>query len=261
MYNYLEISNRLQYKLDNNEITFEMANLVNDLAYKKYIDSFENSTYNEGVNEFKNKVIDTSNKIGSKYVNSVNKRGDKLAKVILKKPDDNASQSVLTKYENNLNKIKTAYKVGEILAINLVLLTLPFTNVPFNAGVVAGLNKSDDPSDASTRNIINKIKGFKTKVTGLNSKLKGKVITTNDDNSIKKIEVEGLNLAKEVDRCINSNKKVVAESSSTMTKLDLMILKSNYTDNDLFDALESYIINKDYNDNTYDIISDFIDKN
>ena len=108
-----------------------------------------------------------------------------------------------------------------------------------------------------TRNAIDKIKSFKGKVKGLASKLKGKVIPPQDDHEIKKIGVQGLNLAKEISR--TPTPAHVKESTSTMTKLDLYLIENSNDEDKIFEALEKYIIDTEYNDKTCDIISNYIE--
>ena len=256
MYDYIKIASEIQHKLDNNEITYGIAEKANDIAYEHYLEDYEEGV-KETLQKGKDAIVFASTKIGSTYVDSANKRGEKVAKMIVKKPGKDASSDVLTKYKENLNKVKAGYKIGEILAINLVLLAVPFTNVPFNAGVAVGLSKSKDPSDAMTRNAIDKIKSFKGKVKDLASKLKGKVITPQDDHEIKKIGVQGLNLAKEISR--TPTPAHVKESTSTMTKLDLYLIENSNDEDKIFEALEKYIIDNEYNDKTCDIISNYIE--
>lgn len=260
MYDYLKVYNTIQEKVDNGELSINIAEKANDIAYEKYLEEYE-YLYGEGVKDTikdgKEKLGGVVNKVTDSYNKSVNNRSEKVAKAIIKKPSENANEVSIKRYQEKINKVKCAYKVGEILAVNLALLVIPGpANLTFNAGVTASLAKSNDPSDAKLKAIITKVKSFNNKITSMASKLKGKVISAKEDLEIKKASAEGLNLTKELNR-VNS-KPVVVKESSRNVDFDIALFDDTSKDT-IFISLEKYIVETEYNDDTYQKISNFIE--
>lgn len=267
---YEESFDLIQEKVDLGIITYEEAVLLNNLAYDAYI----SEGMKDNVKKIGHAVNDKLGEMGAKLVDGSHKRGEAVAKKIVKKPDANSHPSIVSQYNTKIQKVKTAYRVGEILTVNAAVGLLPGPGgIAFTTSVFSALSKSDHPDDKA---LFNKLKPFTDKVDNALDKIKGKLsankgkmVTPELDDSIKKIEAEGLNAAKQADNIIRINdlqhrpgmdnktpeKKNIAESVSIDLILDEYCnIRENAVDN-LIDFMNN---TETYCESTYDKIEELL---
>lgn len=278
MTKYDLIVESLNERVNSGEITLEFAEVVNEMAFVKYC------TEDSKIKETLGKVKDTVMTGSGKYVDSMGKRGEAVAKVALgyMKPNFNSSEGTIQRYQQNVNRIKTAYKVGEIVAIAVPAFLCPFgpTGSLYTAILATGLANSTDPGD---KKILEKLNGLKSRIENIKNKIKNVAtkitkspVTEKDKKELDTGYAEGLSVVKQMQQISNSqklnNNNQPASNQAEPTKesannydtawLNEMnqLLKSHYESeiNDLifenglltesyYDILTNYIIEADYN--------------
>lgn len=256
MNKYEEYVNSLQEDIDCGLVLYEDALILNDIAYENYM--------TEGLKE---KVVDGFNKFSDSYVSGANKRAEGVAKAVLRKPKEDDHPHIVEAYKRRFNKIKQAYKVGELLTIEVASLFVPMTTGTFTAAAVQGYKNSKDPTDEKMatllKNAESKTKEVFSKVKNLFTANKGKPVTKEFDNNIKKLEAEGLNYIKNIESKLEPIKpvpvKVRANSSQVTEALqDLLFTDDGVIVENCFDVIDNYIIETEYDDESVDVINWYI---
>lgn len=268
MSNYSIIYEKIQDRYDSGNLTYETACELNTRAYEKY------GLYEEGikdvVNKVKEKAVTTAVDNSGKYMKGLNKRGEKFAEAITKKPNTEGKPAyehiiLTTEYCDKLRKIKNAYKVGEILAIEGISLVIPFTTIPYTSMLSVGMANSKDPDDKAVQDkvkgIISNIKGIGDKIISKFKKDKGKEITPEDKKEIDRLYEQGYNAAKEGERLINKAKaKAVNESVEEIDNFNALesLFDTLLTLDDPTKAIENFMESCEYDEYTYDTIERYI---
>ena len=144
------------------------------------------------------------------------KRSDFVANKIVKKPPEGSSKEVQEKYEQKILKAKASYKVGEILVGSAILIG-PL-DLLAKAAIMSGITKSDDPAD---KMVVSKLKMLSDKASELKNKAlklinrnKGKQVTENEfKKPYEALQLQGMNIAKEIDATKEKISNTVTESS------------------------------------------------
>lgn len=193
--------------------------------------------------------------LADKYNASINKRATSVAKKIVKDPTKGGkvqvSPEVYDKYQKDMLKWRTRYKVSEILLTGLIAIG-PVDTV-IKAATITGMARSNDPVDKKTVELLNKVKekaaSLKNRITGLTKKVKNKELSEQQLSSeISAIDTATKALAKQTDVAIAKKEtaKLAMANESVYEKMDKFLMENNCMTDEGYDILNMLIERTDF---------------